>query len=39
MCRECRRSKAVAFGLIGLPDETLFPNIAKLRRFKCEGCG
>jgi hypothetical protein len=38
-CRGCQQSKPVTFDLIGLPDETFFPDIAKLRRFKCEGCG
>jgi hypothetical protein len=28
-----------AFDVIDLPDETLFPDIVKLRRFRCHGCG
>ncbi|MDR3570591.1 MAG: hypothetical protein P4L81_00100, partial [Candidatus Pacebacteria bacterium] len=36
-CRDCRRSESVPFDVIALPDETLFPNIAKLRRFRCGG--
>ncbi len=39
MCRDCRRSTALPFNVIALPDETLFPYIVKLRRFRCEGCG
>ena len=37
-CRDCQRSEPVAFDVIALPDETLFPNIVKLRRFRCAGC-
>ena len=37
-CRDCRRSASLPFDVIALPDETLFPHIAKLRRFRCEGC-
>jgi hypothetical protein len=39
MCRDCRRSAALSFDVITLPDETPFPEIVKLRRFRCEGCG
>ncbi len=39
LCRECRRSTALTFDVIALRDETLFPDIVKLRRFRCEGCG
>ena len=38
-CRDCRRSAAVVFNTIALPDETFFPDIAKRRRFRCAGCG
>jgi hypothetical protein len=38
-CRDCQRSKPLSFDVIVLPDETLFPDIVKLRRFMCEGCG
>jgi hypothetical protein len=38
-CRTCQRSKPVAFDVIALPDETLFPHIVKLRRFRCDACG
>jgi hypothetical protein len=38
-CRDCQRSKPLSFDVIAAPDETLFPNIAKLRRFRCDGCG
>jgi len=37
-CRDCQRSESVPFDVIALPDETLFPTIAKLRRFRCGGC-
>ncbi len=39
LCRDCRRSEPVPFDVVALTDETLFPNISKLRRFRCEGCG
>ena len=39
MCRDCRRSAPLSFDVIALPDETPFPEIVKLRRFRCEGCG
>ena len=39
LCRDCRRSEPVSFDVVALPDETLFPNIVKLRRFRCERCG
>jgi hypothetical protein len=39
ICRACQRSKPVAFDVIALPDETLFPHITKLRRFRCDACG
>ena len=38
-CRDCLRSTSLPFDLIALLDETLFPDIVKLRRFRCEGCG
>jgi hypothetical protein len=38
-CRSCQRSEPVPFDVIALPDETLFPAIAKLKRFRCGGCG
>ena len=38
-CRNCKRSEPVPFDVVALPDETLFSNISKLRRFRCEGCG
>ena len=38
-CRDCRRSEPVPFAVLALPDETLFPRIVKLRRFRCAGCG
>jgi hypothetical protein len=38
-CRDSRWSEQVAFDLIGLLDETLFPNIVRLRRFRCGGFG
>jgi hypothetical protein len=38
-CRDCQRSKSLPFDRIALPDETPFPDIAKLRRFRCDGCG
>lgn len=38
-CRDCQRSVPVPFDMIALPDETLFPTIAKLRRFRCADCG
>jgi hypothetical protein len=33
------RSEPVAFAVLALPDETLFPRIVMLRRFRCAGCG
>jgi hypothetical protein len=38
-CRDCQRSEPVSFDVIALPDETLFPNLVKLRRFGCASCG
>ena len=34
MCRDCRRSAALYFDMIALPDETPFPEIVELRRFR-----
>lgn len=39
VCRDCRRSTSLPFDAIALPDQTLFPDVVKLRRFRCEGCG
>jgi hypothetical protein len=39
VCRACQHSDAVAFDAIGLPEETLFPDIARTRRFRCSACG
>lgn len=39
VCRACQHSGAVAFDAIGLPDETLFPDIGRARRFRCSACG
>jgi hypothetical protein len=39
LCRDCKRSEPVSFDVVALPDGTPFPNIVKLRRFRCEGCG
>ncbi len=39
LCRDCRRADPVSFDVVALPDETLFPNIAKMRCFRFEGCG
>jgi hypothetical protein len=39
LCQDCRRSTALPFGRLGLPVQTLFPAIIRLRRFRCEGCG
>ena len=38
-CQDCRRSTALLFGRFGLPDQTPFPAIVRLRQFRCEGCG
>lgn len=37
LCRDCRRSEPVSFDVVALSGETLFPNIVKLRRFRCGG--
>lgn len=39
VCRACQHSGAVPFDVIGLADETLFPNIGRARRFRCSACG
>jgi hypothetical protein len=39
LCLDCRRSTDLPFERLGLPDQTLFPDIVRLRRFRCEGCG
>ena len=40
-CRNpvCLRSTPVSFKAIGLAPETPFPNIARVKRFVCAGCG
>ncbi|WP_298352984.1 hypothetical protein [Rhodoblastus sp.] len=38
-CRACGHSGAVAFDALGLPDDVLFPMIARARRFRCSACG
>ena len=38
-CRDCLRSVPVPFAVLALPDETLFPQIVKPRRFRCANCG
>lgn len=38
-CRDCRRTTSLPFAALALPDETLFPRIVKLRRFRCDECG
>ncbi len=38
-CRACGHSGAVTFDAIGFPDSTLFPKIARARRFRCSACG
>ncbi|MGA2637241.1 hypothetical protein [Methylocella sp.] len=37
--RYCHHEKRVEFGALGLPDDTVFLEIQKLRRFVCEKCG
>jgi hypothetical protein len=39
VCRGCHHSAPVAFDVIGLPDETPFPEIGHARRFRCSTCG
>jgi len=36
--RACQHSGSVAFDAIGLPDETLFRDTGRARRFRCSGC-
>jgi hypothetical protein len=36
---DCQHSTDMRFDDLGLPDETPFPEIAKLRRFTCSACG
>lgn len=35
----CRHSGRIEFDALGLPDETLFHDIPRLRRFRCMACG
>jgi hypothetical protein len=35
----CHHEKRVGFDALGLPDDTVFLDIPKLRRFVCEKCG
>jgi len=35
----CHHTKRVEFDALGLPDDTVFLDIPKLRRFVCEKCG
>jgi hypothetical protein len=37
--RYCHHEKLVEFDALGLPEETVFLDIPKLRRFICEKCG
>jgi hypothetical protein len=37
--RYCHHEKRVEFDVLGLPDDTVFLDISKLRRFVCEKCG
>jgi hypothetical protein len=39
VCRACQHSGTVAFDVIGLPDETPFPDIGRARRLRCSACG
>jgi hypothetical protein len=39
LCRDCRHSGAVAFETLRLPDETPFPRILVVRKFRCLACG
>lgn len=38
-CSKCQRSKALTWEQIGLPGQTEFPQIARLKQFTCSGCG
>ena len=38
-CRSYGHSGAVAFDALRLPDDMLFPMIARARRFRCSACG
>jgi hypothetical protein len=38
-CRGCQRSRPLPFDALKLPDETLFPDVERLRRFRCADCG
>ena len=35
----CGRQTAVSWADLGLPDETFFPDIHKLKRYRCSACG
>ena len=35
----CGRMQEISFYDLGLPEETLFPEIARRRRWVCTGCG
>ncbi len=35
----CGRMQAMTFDELGLPESTLFPEIARRRRWLCTGCG
>jgi hypothetical protein len=37
--QHCHHEKRVEFDALGLPDDTVFLDIPKLRRFVCEKCG
>lgn len=39
LCRDCKHGGAVAFDALGLPDDTPFPQVLGLRRFRCQNCG
>jgi hypothetical protein len=38
-CRACQRSRPLPFDVFKLGNETLFPDIERLRRFRCADCG
>ena len=35
----CRRLVDLPWSVVGLPEDTPFPRVARLRRFVCSGCG
>jgi hypothetical protein len=38
-CTNCNRMSVMGWDKLGLPDSTPFPDIDRLKRFACSGCG